>query len=644
MRAVRQAMLIAGILFVGFSASRPARAQRATRVTPDEQEAINKAIKRGVKYLEGEQGPLGTWAQEHRSHEVGYAALPALTLLVCDVPASDATVQSAARLVRARAARLDGTYEISLAVLFLDKLGEKQDEGLIQTLATRLIAGQTITGGWGYKCPLATPKNQTDILTALRKLDPQQPGFITRPRDDNPQKGIIDQTPTRPDQQDKGQGTGDQTPSKDKSNQGTGQDSSTGDNSQGRSGSTKDLSPGAGTIGSSALSRPQVRCIKSFDFRFEEASSPPMPTEKAKVKDVVPAYLRTLPVFVENKPLLVDPKGRKDKPLSATTDNSNTQFATLALWAASRHDVPMKRSMDLIVRRFQTSQNADGGWGYLYRNGGGAGPAGFNNSRFAAPAMTCAGLLGLAVGHGVAGKRAEKEKVDPAVTKGFVALSRFVGKPDEPHTGRRENLYLLWSIERVAVLYDLPMIAGKDWYRWAAQMLVKSQQEEGSWSNSGYWGSSPVIDTCFALLVLKRANLTGDLGSRLPFKPVDLERAVNTEAGVMRTSDPEPPAPAPQPTEKHAPPEILPDGGKTPLPPNEPVPPSTTPATPDLNTPISVPTQKRGVLWVVFIFFILALVAGVACLIVYLNSNGGRAPDRDDYRDPPRRRRPRYED
>jgi hypothetical protein len=44
-------------------------------------------------------------------------------------------------------------------------------------------------------------------------------------------------------------------------------------------------------------------------------------------------------------------------------DNSNSQFAILALWAAQRYDIPMQRTLALMLRRYQSSQNADGSWG-----------------------------------------------------------------------------------------------------------------------------------------------------------------------------------------------------------------------------------------------------------------------------------------
>ena len=53
-------------------------------------------------------------------------------------------------------------------------------------------------------------------------------------------------------------------------------------------------------------------------------------------------------------------------------DNSNTQFATLALWVARRHGLPVDHALARIDSRFRHSQGADGGWGYRYAAGGGS--------------------------------------------------------------------------------------------------------------------------------------------------------------------------------------------------------------------------------------------------------------------------------
>ena len=52
------------------------------------------------------------------------------------------------------------------------------------------------------------------------------------------------------------------------------------------------------------------------------------------------------------------------------------------------------------------------------------------------------------------------------------------------------NLYFLWTLERVGVLYNRREIAGKDWYAWGAELLVDHQAEDGSWHHGGYPGSN----------------------------------------------------------------------------------------------------------------------------------------------------------
>jgi hypothetical protein len=65
------------------------------------------------------------------------------------------------------------------------------------------------------------------------------------------------------------------------------------------------------------------------------------------------------------------------------------------------------------------------------------------------------------------------------------------------------------------VLYDLKKVGDKDWYAWGSAALLKGQQRDGSWKGGAYYGSGPVLDTCFALLFLKQANLATDLTKEL---------------------------------------------------------------------------------------------------------------------------------
>lgn len=196
-------------------------------------------------------------------------------------------------------------------------------------------------------------------------------------------------------------------------------------------------------------------------------------------------------------------------------DNSNTQFALLALWAARRHGVPAECPILASYQHFLTTQQADGGWPYTVGN--------------STDTMTCAGLLGLAMGHGAlpqpgdAGAAEKKDLLDnPPIQKALAFLGRFIGTPAQDSKTRPSlpNLYFLWSVERVGMLYDLKTIEGKDWYAWGAQALLANQNGNGSWGSAPYTGANPLANTCFALLFLKRCNLVPDLTENLRLQMV----------------------------------------------------------------------------------------------------------------------------
>jgi hypothetical protein len=189
-------------------------------------------------------------------------------------------------------------------------------------------------------------------------------------------------------------------------------------------------------------------------------------------------------------------------------DNSNTQFAALGLWTAQKYHVPAQRSLAMLEARFRQSQVDDGTWGYH-------GPHIWPDS------MTCAGLIGLAVGHGLTqatsvAQRLEDQQLakDPQIAKGLVYLgNRLPQLHDALRRGQwaqaksHGGLYFLWSLERVAVIYDLDTIGGKDWYAWGSDILLANQLTNGSWRDN----HGEAVDTCFALLFLKRVNVAHDL-------------------------------------------------------------------------------------------------------------------------------------
>src|SRR5262249_44760139 len=93
---------------------------------------------------------------------------------------------------------------------------------------------------------------------------------------------------------------------------------------------------------------------------------------------------------------------RRTPVQQAPGDNSNTQFATLALWTARRRGMPTEPALARVEARFRGSQNADGGWSYDLH-----GPISHGQS---SATMTAAGLMCVAVADATANDLADKEK------------------------------------------------------------------------------------------------------------------------------------------------------------------------------------------------------------------------------------------
>src|SRR5579884_2138707 len=247
-------------------------------VSAEEQHRVDLALARGVWFLKDHQLPSGTWSDDK---PVGYAALAGLALLECGVPADDPVVQKAAAFVRREVMRnlpAFAVYQYALALLFLDRLGDKTDEELIRRLGLSLVLAQHPgEGAWGYE------------VVPLDRLDPAAvPQLLERLADEG-----------------------------------------------------------------KPLAEWRKAALKGGDFT------------------------------------------------PGNWDNSNTQFAVLALWVAGRHGVPIRRTMTLAEKHFRNTQvrgevpdprrfnrNLDGSWYYRTQE-----------SANDWPTMTCSGLLALAVAH-----------------------------------------------------------------------------------------------------------------------------------------------------------------------------------------------------------------------------------------------------
>ena len=193
------------------------------------------------------------------------------------------------------------------------------------------------------------------------------------------------------------------------------------------------------------------------------------------------------------------PPVRIARRLGGPGDNSNTQFALLGLWAASRHGFDADPPLRAIDEHFRSLQKPDGSWGYsLFGDDG-------------SEAMTCAGLIGISI----AAARPELADKKTALTRGAELAADPVFRKALAMAAREartidagSDIYYLWSLERVCVALGMRKLEGLDWYAAASSELLRRQMPNGSWPD-GRWGKLP--DTCLALLVLRKANLAFEL-------------------------------------------------------------------------------------------------------------------------------------
>jgi uncharacterized protein (TIGR03067 family) len=361
------------------------------------QAAVRQTIDRGLEFLRSRQSEQGYWAferevreqnqpaklQEDPSYNLGCTALAALAMIENGVPQSDPAIQKAYSYVKNQAPTDKRTYNLGLTILFLTRMGSREDRSLVQRVARRVIMGQLDSGGWTYECPVDTERetSRTALATFTRKA-------------------------------------------------------------------------GVG-------------------------------------------------------------------------DNSNTQFAVLGLWAASRVGAPVDESLQLVAKRFRESQAATGGWDYQ------------STGKADSNAMTAAGVYGLTVAAAASARKTagsdaaapSGKSVRPSAKSGADQASAVSAGGRAPLAqdeifqkglqrveqfaaaiGPGASPYFLWSIERLGVTLQMQRFGQVDWYAKGAKALLESQTSSGSWEINWFKG---VPDTAFALLFLRKAHLGRDISYAL---------------------------------------------------------------------------------------------------------------------------------
>ena len=196
--------------------------------------------------------------------------------------------------------------------------------------------------------------------------------------------------------------------------------------------------------------------------------------------------------------------------LGRGADNSNSQFALLALDAAERVGAKVRPATWRLAGEYWTrGQNPDGSWGYILESrGNGTG------------SMTCAGIASMVIAGGQIARsdvRIKEEKIiccaggstpgAQQVDRGIDWLAKKFSLSTNPGmAGSQWRLYYLYGLERVGRLTARRFIGKHDWYREGADRLVRQEIAGANyWTGSGM-EQNDLLATSFALLFLSKGR------------------------------------------------------------------------------------------------------------------------------------------
>ncbi len=189
-------------------------------------------------------------------------------------------------------------------------------------------------------------------------------------------------------------------------------------------------------------------------------------------------------------------------------DNSNAQFAVLALYDAQRVGAKVSReTWELAADYWRRTQNDDGSWGYVPGDSG-------------TGSMTTAGIGGLVT------SAAALESGDAVVENGRVICCRpheddhkldlainwlaerfSVTRNPRAGGGQSALYYYLYGLERAGRLTARRFIGEHDWYREGAEFLVHDQDSLSHyWQGSWHAERDPRISTYMALLFISKGR------------------------------------------------------------------------------------------------------------------------------------------
>ena len=204
-------------------------------------------------------------------------------------------------------------------------------------------------------------------------------------------------------------------------------------------------------------------------------------------------------------------KGGWSYPFQGDGDNSNTQFAMLALHEAERAGVKIDDRTWRLAEQYwiknEWRQKEQGSWGYYGDHGSGS--------------MTCAAIASLIIardhiGGGDASVQDGRIQCcgratdDEAVVKGMQWLGKKFTVVQNPGSDAWQ-LYYLYGVERAGRMTGQRFFGEgnnrHDWYREGAEHLLGMHDKfSGYWRGTGPGENDAVISTAFALLFLSKGR------------------------------------------------------------------------------------------------------------------------------------------
>ena len=238
-------------------------------------------------------------------------------------------------------------------------------------------------------------------------------------------------------------------------------------------------------------------------------------------------------------------------------DLSNTQYALLGLKAADRCGLKVPTEVWRSALTFLLGyQEADGPevavranevhgdyrieWseaakarGFHYTTGDRGRATGSMTTAGAAGLMICQSMLWKSRKFGAE----ERAKTRVAVRDALAWMQVNFDVTKNPGMGPTWHYYYLYGLERMGILGHFRFIGKKDWYEEGAEFLLEEQDDPGCWMGG------QAVDTCFALLFLKRSSFRTSNPVITPSNP-EAARGDAAPAPAPGSTAPESPAPA----------------------------------------------------------------------------------------------------